>query len=144
VSDTVIAIYVESEMSKRKNDKETKKIEKAQEDGLHAYAAELGKRYVVVFPEDPEGFWVLGLSLHQLDRYAEAKQALETAIPLCSSGFLAPVLSTLAEIYRDGGDFANAERLFAEAIEADPQEAETYLDLSWTLQVLNRNDEAEY
>ena len=129
-------------MLKRRDEKELRQIEKAQEDGLHAYAAELGKRYVTMHPEDPEGYWLLGFSLHQLDRYAEAKNALETALPLCSSDVLAPVLSTLAEICRDTGDFANAEHLFTKAIEA-AQEAGTYLDLCWMLQVLNRYDEAE-
>ena len=109
--------------------KDLKKIEKAQEDGLHVYAAELGKSYVAAHPEDPEGFWLLGFSLHQVDRYAEAEKALVTAVPLCSTEFLAPVLSTLAEIHRDTGEFANAERFFTKAIEADPQDASTYLNL---------------
>jgi tetratricopeptide (TPR) repeat protein len=128
---------------KERDEKDLKKIESAQEKGLHAYAAELGRRYVAMYPDDPEGKWLLGSSLYQLDRYTEARKTLESAIPSCSSDFLAPVLSTLGEISRDTGDFANAERFFTDAIKAGPEESETYLDFSWMLHVLNRHDDAE-
>src|SRR5579884_1083935 len=130
-------------MGEERSEGELSKIEKAQDDGLHAYATELGKRYVATHPQDPEGLWLLGFSLHQLGRYSEAKGALETAIPLCSSDFLAPMLSMLAEIHLDSGDFATAERFFGAAIEAGPQEAGTYLTFCWMLQVLGRYEEAE-
>ena len=63
-------------MTNQSNELELKKVEDALEDGLLAYAAELGKRYVAMYPADPQGYWFLGFILHQLDRYADAKVAL--------------------------------------------------------------------
>jgi tetratricopeptide (TPR) repeat protein len=127
----------------RRNEKDLDKISEAQDKGLHAYAVALGKQYIAKYPGDPEGLWLVGVSLHQLNRYGEARKTLETAISLCSSDFLAPILSTLAEIHRDVGNFAAAERFFKESIKADPKEEGTYLDLCWMFQILDRNEEAE-
>jgi tetratricopeptide (TPR) repeat protein len=130
-------------MTASRNEKDLKKIEKAYDGGWLAYAAALGRAYVATHPEDAEGWWFRGSALYDLDEYAEASRALETAVPLAAPPFLAQILATLGHMSRDLGNVAQAERFYQQAIEAAPDEADHYLDYCQWLQWLERHEEAE-
>lgn len=70
----------------------------------------------------------LGLAHRLLGWTREARASCLRALEL-EPGF-APALVTLAESYADTGDFADAERLFREAIAADGESAEAWAGLA--------------
>lgn len=129
-------------MAKKRNAKELKKIEEAQERQHFAYAAELSRRYVAAYPDDLEGKWLNGLSLFYLDRNNEAKRQLEEALPHFSDDFRGAALTFLARIQRRLGDRTNAERYYLQAIEADPQDSDNFVELATELFASNRLEEA--
>jgi tetratricopeptide (TPR) repeat protein len=130
-------------MAKKGDNKELKKIEKAQEASMSSLAMELSNKYVVAYPDDIEGLWLKATSLYNLERNLEAKQHFEAIIPRLSDDFLGAAHTYLARICNETGNLNEAERYYTEAIEIDQKDSDNYVELGDILLVLNRSADAE-
>jgi tetratricopeptide (TPR) repeat protein len=133
-------------MAKKRDGNELERIEEALDVEQYALAGELTAKYSKKYPDDLDdldGLWFRGLSLYCLDRCNEAKTLLTAALPRFSEEFLGGVMACLARIHRDAGCYAEAERLYGQAIDASPQDSELYVELGELLMSVDRFAEAE-
>lgn len=88
----------------------------AHEQGREPLVAELLGRYLERRPDDPDAWFLFGDSLRVMGLTDEAEHALLKAVEL-SDGPDWVLQLTLAHLYKDAGNFAEAERWFELAAE---------------------------
>jgi tetratricopeptide (TPR) repeat protein len=96
--------------------------------GQAAQAAELYRQMLKIQPHDAHTYYNLSLALDLEERFAEERQALETAVKLDPT--LAQARSKLGLLDMSQGHPADAIQNFKKAIEIDPQLTEAQVNLA--------------
>ena len=104
-------------------------------------ARALYQQIVDANPMGVDALHLLGMSLRQLGRHAEAIAHLRRAVAIDASQ--APLFGNLAEAHRELGQTAEAIECYAAAARLAPQGAEVHSNLGALLQQVGRLDEAE-
>ncbi len=102
-----------------------------------------GRRYLRDYPDHGSAWMALGIALFELARYEEAEQALGKAIEFCPEDKLQCPFSQMGHLFRQQGDFEQAEKWYRKAIFADPADASYYIYLGAMFAKQGRFYEAE-
>ena len=123
-----------------------KEIISASDKDLNACVIELAESYLKDFP-DSQGVWdMYSLALYRIDRFKDAKKALNKLISLIKETNNQEQLSWLycrmGTIYEDSGHFRRAVEWFEKAHEANPTEATFLIYKGVKLLRLEKYDDA--
>lgn len=91
-------------------------------------------------PSNALGMYGKARLLIQAQKFDLAREVIDKALTLYPKD--TPFISMLGRMHYNLGNYTEAEKLFRTVIEMTPQVAETYAQLSATLERLNRSDEA--
>jgi tetratricopeptide (TPR) repeat protein len=86
-------------------------------EGEHAHALELSRELLHDFPDFEIGLLLQGIILYELARYEEAEHLLQIVIQDLSPEHLDHGYVHLGHLYRERGDYENAEQCYRKAIE---------------------------
>jgi tetratricopeptide (TPR) repeat protein len=95
----------------------------------YAHALELCREMVRDFPDYPVGWLVHGIVLYELARYDEAEQVIHAAIEGLSGETLYHGYQNLGHLYRQSGNYGEAEKWYRKAVELDPDNVGTQVFL---------------
>ena len=91
--------------------------------GEYACALEKSRELLRNYPDFNLGWVLQGVILYELARYEEAEQVLHSAIQGLPLEHLHHGYTQLGHLYRQRGDFANAEKWYRKAVELEPDDS---------------------
>jgi tetratricopeptide (TPR) repeat protein len=97
--------------------------------GEYAHALEISRELLREFPDFSLGWVLQGVVLYELARYEEAEQVLHNAIQSLPLEHLHHGYVHLGHLYRERGDYTNAEKWYRKAIDIEPDHAGRYVFL---------------
>lgn len=106
-------------------------IYSASEKDLTGYVVELCKIHLRLHPKSVSVWVDYGRALKELSRFAEAEDAFDQALANCKDEkqWQSIVFSSLADLNKRRGDYAESERYYLKAIEATPEHDWNYIFL---------------
>lgn len=97
--------------------------------GEYARALEISRELLRDFPDFNLGWMLQGVVLYELARYEEAEQVLRNAILGLPLEHLHHGYVHLGHLYRERGDYVNAEKWYRKAIDLEPDDAGRHIFL---------------
>lgn len=110
-------------------------------EGNHAAAASLAQKMTMRFPQHGFGWMLLGASLQQMGRSADALAPMKKAVSLTPDD--AATHCNMGAIYNDLGRLEEAEACYLQALRINPDYAMAYSNLGNTQHEMGRLFEAE-
>jgi len=97
--------------------------------GENAYALEQSRELLREFPDFDLACLLQGIILYKLARYEESERVLHQAVQAISFEHLGYAYTQSGHLYRERGDFENAEKWYRKASELDPDHSGRYVFL---------------
>jgi tetratricopeptide (TPR) repeat protein len=110
---------------------------------LPASTIRYARRYLADYPDHGPAWLLMGTALTEMGRYEEAKRALSKAIELCPLEKRQIAFSGMGHMFRQRGDYEQAEKWYRRAIEADPDDATYHIYLGSLFAKQGRLSDAE-
>lgn len=120
-----------------------KRLERLARRPLTALTIRTARAFLRDYPDDEDGWMILGRALAEADRYEEAEQAFAKAIEFCPAHRRSLPYAAMGHMFEYSGNLTEAARWYGRAIQAATHNANYHNCMGWLLARQGRLHDAE-